>query len=62
MVSVLAFQWAQAVPGSGLTLVLTLVATACTGSVALAAIAYALSNSKRVAVRGLSLSVHARAT
>jgi hypothetical protein len=52
VVSVLAFQWAQAVPGSGLTLVLTLAATACTGSVALAAIVYALSNSKRVAVRG----------
>ncbi len=36
-----AVQWAQAVPGSGTTLVLTLVATACLGGVAAASLASA---------------------
>ena len=39
--AIVAVQWAQAVPGSGTTLVLTLLATACLGGVAAASLASA---------------------
>jgi hypothetical protein len=47
-----AVQWADAVPGSGLTLGLTLASTVGVGAVAVTALAYAFRSAVRVATLG----------